>query len=110
MPMQTYIQEVSLAFLDSLQPGKGDINCLGLYFCPVIDDNGEYYYIAMNNEQGELWREEFQSARTAYKWLRGYWCLNRQNVLCDGATGKRIFDIAAKVQEEIRKENERKGK
>lgn len=99
MPLPSYIQEVSPAFIDRLSFGDGEPPMRGMFFASVLGPDGEYH-IAVNNAQGQGWREEFVSQRTAILWLRGHRVLNRQNQLCDGKTGERILDIAEKVRAE----------
>lgn len=85
------IRSVSEAFLSRL--GEED----GLYIITLDVKNGESY-LAVNNLDGRRWIEKFQNRTTAILWLRGHWCLNIKNELCDGTTGKKISDIADRVR------------
>ena len=84
------IRSVSEAFLSHLDEEDG-------LFIVTLYGNGEAY-LAVNNLDGRRWIEKFQNRTTAIYWLLGHWCLNINNELCDGTTGKKIPDIADKVR------------
>lgn len=68
----------------------------GLFIIPLCKNDESY--IAVNNLEGRRWIEKFQSKVAAIYWLRGHWCLNIKNELCDGSTGEKILDIAERVR------------
>ena len=95
-----YIEQVSCGFLDTLLLDGGKTECRGRFLCHA----GDEYYIAVNNTLGQRWRQEFRNLTTAALWLRGHWCLNIRNELCDGLTGEIIYDIAERVRAESERE------
>ena len=69
----------------------------GLFLCYAADE----HFIAVNNERGQRWREEFKTEQTARLWLNGHMVLNMNNELCNGLTGEKDPDIAEKVRAEL---------
>lgn len=95
-----YIEAVPLEFIETLSLDGGETECHGLFLARAEDER----WIAVNNTFGQRWREDFQSMRAARLWLQGHWCLNIDNILCDGLTGERILDVAERVRRQNARE------
>lgn len=98
-----FVVNVSRSFLDDFSLDGGRTECYGLFICRLEDE----HFVAVNNQRGQRWQEEFRSLQTAALWLRGHKVLNYTNDLCDGLTGERIPDVAERVKAETERERER---
>lgn len=91
----TQIRSVPEGYLPSFTL-DGENEEEGLFL--ITQTRQDVCYIAVNNLDGRRWVEKFQNRTTAIYWLLGYWVLNIDNELCDGTTGKKIYDIADRVR------------
>ena len=103
MKIPSFVTNVSRAFLDDFSLDGGRTECFGLFICRLEDE----HFVAVNNQRGQRWQEEFRSLQTAMLWLQGHMVLNYTNDLCDGLTGERIPDVAERVKAEVERERER---